>query len=149
MLEAVLSLRMACRDDDLPNAIRYFVSQFNRLSDLPVELNIDQDVDSCSIDTEVQLHLLRIVQEALSNARKYAEASLIGVKLHISDGILHLVISDNGQGFDLGQSPEELQLHFGLSTMRERAEAIGGQFRCESQPGLGTDINVDVPLKGN
>lgn len=148
MREAVLSLRMAVREDDLPNALKYCVDQFSRLSNLPVELSIATPAENWPLENEVQLHLLRIVQEALSNARKYSHATRIQVSLSKNDVTLHLMISDNGKGFNQQQQTMDTRPHFGLSTMRERAEAIGGQFTIESQPGIGTRIHVSVPDKG-
>ena len=148
MREAVLSLRMAVREDDLPNALKYCVDQFSRFSNLPIELSIAPSMENCPVDNEVQLHLLRIVQEALSNARKYAHATRIQVNLSKYDGNLHLLVSDNGQGFAQQNQSMDTRPHFGLSTMRERAEAMGGQFNFESLAGVGTSIHVYVPEKG-
>ena len=84
--------------------------------------------------------MLRIVREAVNNAGRHAHATLVTVSLDVSDGIA-LVIHDDGVGFE----PERARVGFGLTSMRERAEAIGGLFTVTSGPGLGTTVRVDVP----
>lgn len=148
MREAVLSLRMAAREDDLPSSLKYCVDQFSRLSGVTIRLKIAPEMENFTLDPEVQLHLMRITQEALSNARKYARATRIEVNLCLIGDNLNLVVSDNGSGFDKGSLNRDTRPHFGLSTMRERAEAIGGQLTLLSQSGSGTSIDVLVPLKG-
>ncbi len=92
-----------------------------------------------------EIQLLRIVQEALANVRKHARASRATVHLSPADGMVELVIEDNGQGFDPARLAREGWPRFGLQTMRERAEAIGGVFTVESTPGAGTRVTVVIP----
>ena len=94
------------------------------------------------LPTEVENHLLRIGQEALTNAIKYANASKIMVELVYQDTQCLLHVKDDGQGFGLGSisSPGG----FGLLGMSERAERIGAQLKIQSQPGQGTEIIVIV-----
>ncbi|MBW4423668.1 MAG: AAA family ATPase [Nostoc desertorum CM1-VF14] len=95
-----------------------------------------------SLPTEVENHLLRIGQEALTNAIKYANASKILVELVYDDTQCLLRVKDDGQGFGLGSisSPRG----FGLLGMSERAEKIGAHLTIQSQPGQGTEIVVIV-----
>ncbi len=95
-----------------------------------------------SLPTEVENHLLRIGQEALTNAIKYANASKILVELVYNDAQCLLRVKDDGQGFGLGSisSPSG----FGLLGMSERAERIGAHLAIQSQPGQGTEIIVIV-----
>ncbi|MBV8885138.1 MAG: PAS domain-containing protein [Chroococcidiopsidaceae cyanobacterium CP_BM_RX_35] len=95
-----------------------------------------------SLPTEVENHLLRIGQEALTNAIKYANAGKILVELVYNDAQCLLSIKDNGQGFGVG-SITSLG-GFGLLGMSERAEQIGAQLAIQSQPGQGTEIIVTV-----
>ncbi|MBV9385069.1 MAG: AAA family ATPase [Chroococcidiopsidaceae cyanobacterium CP_BM_ER_R8_30] len=95
-----------------------------------------------SLPTEVENHLLRIGQEALTNAIKYAKAGKILVELVYDDAQCLLRIKDNGQGFGVG-SITSLG-GFGLLGMSERAEQIGAQLAIQSQPGQGTEIIVTV-----
>ncbi|MDP9332284.1 MAG: sensor histidine kinase [Actinomycetota bacterium] len=83
--------------------------------------------------------LLRIVREAITNAGRHAHASGVTVSLDLSDGIV-LYVRDDGDGFDANHAGAG----FGLTSMRERAEAIGGFFTLTTAPGRGTLIRVDV-----
>nr|WP_242017168.1 PAS domain-containing protein [Trichocoleus sp. FACHB-46] len=95
-----------------------------------------------SLPTEVENHLLRIGQEALTNAIKYANASKILVELVYDDAQCFLRVQDDGQGFGVG-SISSLG-GFGLLGMSERAERIGAHLSIQSQPGQGTEIVVIV-----
>ena len=96
------------------------------------------------ISPEIQAQLIRIIQEALNNIRKHAQAGLVQVRLHIWKNDLVLEIIDNGKGFTAEDIPE-VSRH-GLRGMRERAELIGGDFQIVSQPDQGTTIRLLLPL---
>jgi signal transduction histidine kinase len=90
--------------------------------------------------------IYRIVQEALNNAIKHARAHEILVLLDGSEPKqLCLSISDDGVGFIPGPSEESQTGGFGMKTMRERAETLGGNLRVISAPGKGTAIEVTIP----
>ena len=94
----------------------------------------------------VETALFRIAQEALTNVAKHAQAKKVTLTLEAVTGGVRLTITDDGMGFDstaLSQSGE--QPGWGLITMRERAEAVGGHLLIESKPGKGTRITVEVP----
>jgi signal transduction histidine kinase len=94
------------------------------------------------LPTDIENNLLRIGQEALTNAIKYADASEIRVELTYDEAQCCLRVKDNGQGFAvLSILPIG---GFGLLGMSERAERMGAQLRIESQPGQGTEITVIV-----
>jgi signal transduction histidine kinase/ligand-binding sensor domain-containing protein len=95
---------------------------------------------------EMEQHLLRIAQEAVTNALKHAAASRIEVKLHREARHLHLRIKDDGCGFDQQDVFSSRAGHFGVIGMRERAERVGGELRLASNPGEGTEVEVIVPL---
>jgi signal transduction histidine kinase len=84
--------------------------------------------------------LLRIVREAVSNAGRHAHASVVTVKLDTNDGVA-LEVHDDGDGFDVTQTPAG----FGLTGMRERAEAIGGIFTVSAAPQGGSTVRVVFP----
>jgi signal transduction histidine kinase len=85
--------------------------------------------------------LVRIVREGVTNAVRHAHASDITVELTGEPGI-RLSIADNGVGFDADRASRG---GFGLTSMRERARAAGGDFQCLSTPGVGTQIDVVLP----
>ena len=147
--QAILDLRtIACNPAGLVATLRDFASQFTRLSDLPVDIASDDKAKGTPLSSDVELHLVRIVQEALGNVRKHALASRASVHVGIIEGELVLTISDDGLGFDPASSSTRKSPHFGLSMMRERAEAVGAAFSVTSGPGDGTRVTVCLPLKG-
>jgi signal transduction histidine kinase len=88
--------------------------------------------------------LLRIAQEAVSNAVRHAQPSNIKIALSAEREYLLLSVKDDGCGME--QMPElYAQQGFGLANMRERAQAIGGLWQIDSQPGMGTEISVRIP----
>jgi signal transduction histidine kinase len=89
--------------------------------------------------------LVRIVQEALTNIRKHAQASEIMLSAFERDEAVIMEVRDNGRGF----SPEETQpaSQYGLRSMRERAEAIGADFQIISTPGAGTTVRLRIPIR--
>jgi signal transduction histidine kinase len=94
------------------------------------------------LPAEVENNLLRIGQEALTNAIKYADAGEIRVELVYDNAQCILQVKDDGRGFGVGSV--RLSGGFGLLGMSERAERIGAQLRIGSQPGQGTEIIVIV-----
>ncbi|HEX2279963.1 MAG TPA: sensor histidine kinase [Candidatus Tectomicrobia bacterium] len=98
--------------------------------------------------------LYRIVQEALHNVVKHAHARRVEITLGVVDGSIHLTVKDDGRGFALERAgvtdglPTHGQGGFGLRTMRERAEALGGRTDVISAPGKGTIVDVWLPVGG-
>jgi two-component system nitrate/nitrite sensor histidine kinase NarX len=99
-----------------------------------------------SISPETELHLLRIVQEALSNVRKHAGAEQVLVQVKISDAAdrLKLTIADDGYGFDPARPPG--RAHLGLAMMRERVASQNGDFNLVTGPNAGTRITITLPM---
>ena len=111
-----------------------------------VEVHVDAAGAQNGLPQEFEQHLLRIAQEAVTNALKHAGASQIWVKLQTENRKLDLRIVDNGHGFDQQDVFSSLGGHFGLIGMRERAERLGGELHLASHPGEGTQVEVRVPL---
>jgi signal transduction histidine kinase len=89
--------------------------------------------------------VLRIAQEALGNALRHAGADAIDVRLHAADGVLLLIVSDDGCGFD-PTGPEVRGQRLGLTSMEERATELGGHLRVTSTLGEGTTVRLEVPI---
>jgi signal transduction histidine kinase len=103
---------------------------------IPVTVTVAKEV---ILPPEIQVAFYRICQEALSNIAKHAKASQVEIDLK-HDGIaVELHIRDDGLGFDPERNTSE-HGHFGLSMMRERAEAAGARLTVTSQPGHGTEL---------
>ena len=96
---------------------------------------------------EIEVTLLRALQEALSNVRKHAQASQVAVTLSYIDDLVVLDVQDDGTGFELTQTPSAAQPvdGFGLTAMRERVEHLGGTLLVESAPGEGTTLVIEIP----
>lgn len=94
----------------------------------------------------VESQLLRVAQEAVTNALKHAHANRIDVELRFAVDRLTLIVRDDGRGFDADHPPSATSGHFGLFGMRERAIKLEADLRVTSQPGEGTAIQIDVPL---
>ena len=88
--------------------------------------------------------LFRIVQEALANVARHAQARRVEVALTCNREGVTVRIADDGQGFDLN-APRSGD-HLGLWSMRERVEQLNGRFSVESKPGTGTIVTVSIPL---
>jgi signal transduction histidine kinase len=86
--------------------------------------------------------LLRIAREAVGNAVRHGRARTVSLQLREVDGVW-LRVSDDGDGFDL-EAPRS-SLSYGLTSMRERTESLGGQFNISSVRGAGTTIEVVLP----
>ena len=88
-----------------------------------------------------------IGREAIVNAARHADADRIAIELETTDGALTLRVIDNGRGFDPQAAASDGTPHYGLTSMRERAEDVGGQFTIESIEGEGTRVETTVPLE--
>lgn len=142
--EAILGLKLSgLAGSGLGAALIQYVDTFRQLSGLPVEVSIAPTLAAVQLDAETEWQLFRIVQEALTNVRKHAAANRAWVHLHNGGQQLRLIVGDDGHGFSadpLSGGATHHRPHFGLSSMRERAEAIGAHIRIESQPGGGTQV---------
>lgn len=98
------------------------------------------------LQPEIETTIYRIVQEALTNVARYAKTSSVDVVLKLEEQFIFVDIRDQGEGFMLDQVDHSA--HMGLSSMRERAYAVGGSMEVRSTPGEGTFIHVIIPLSG-
>ncbi len=145
--EAILGLRATAQDDrHLVPRIRDYLELFERLADLKVHCSVENGADAVHLPTSAEIQVLRIIQEALSNVRKHAGATEAAVRLRAKDGCLRVIVKDNGHGFDPSNYDRGDWPQFGLKTMKERSEAVGGKFHLRSAPGRGTTVAVTVPL---
>jgi signal transduction histidine kinase len=96
------------------------------------------------LSSNISLSLFRILQEALHNTAKHSGVRQCRVRLWEAHGWVHLVVSDEGRGFDPASTKENRGI--GLITMQERVSIVDGDLRVESQPGRGTTIHARVPI---
>jgi signal transduction histidine kinase len=95
---------------------------------------------------DVGIQIIRIIQEALTNVRKHAEANKAWVRFERKGDWVRISVEDDGRGFDPAQVVAEGLQYFGLQIMRERAESVGGDLELDSRPGQGTRVVIRVPL---
>lgn len=144
--ESILNLRSTPGGEQpFVAALQHYVDGFRQNYGLQVAVCLGPGVEQGVLPPESQAQLFRILQEALSNVRKHARASSVRVSFERRGCLLRMCIQDNGQGFNPQQAAGVKDSHFGLSTMRERAEQLGGVLSVESAPGKGTSVTVDVP----
>ncbi|MEH2024063.1 AAA family ATPase [Nostoc sp.] len=127
-------------EGNLESALHRIVAQMRSTTD--TALICGTQGTAYSLPSEVENNLLRIGQEALTNAIKYASAGEILVELVYNETQCILQVKDDGRGFGVGSIP--LSGGFGLLGMSERAERIGAQLTIQSQPGQGTEILVTI-----
>ena len=98
---------------------------------------------------KTEAELLRIAQEAVTNAVRHAKPAHIAIELRFGARDLEMTIQDDGCGFDGQPHPQSTgpEGHFGLTGMRERAAEIGGSLAIDSEPGKGTRVTASVPLE--
>jgi len=139
----LLALRPASLERlGLPATLDDMLKTFAQREDMIVDFaHADDLFASVVLSDEQNIHLFRIVQEALTNVAKYSQASRVNVGLSLCDGVLHLSIHDNGCGMDAVQ-----ESGLGLLGMRERTELLHGTIQIESALGAGVLIDVHIPL---
>jgi two-component system nitrate/nitrite sensor histidine kinase NarX len=142
--ESILGLHEASRvDRALMESLRAYLEKYSKQSGIPTRLEADPDHEVV-LPTRYQVQVLRVVQEALTNVRKHSGASSAVVSC-FDDGTSTVVtVADDGHGFEMAGLPEGRE-GFGLHSMRERMELLGGTLTLDSAPGRGTRVVATVP----
>lgn len=125
-------------------ALRGYLKGYINNYGVQAQLSVDERLGEEPFLPDDRMQVYRILQEALSNARKHGRAHCVHVAFALVDGFVRMTIQDNGAGFNPAQSASED--HFGLGFMRSRAEQLGGRLEVESAIGEGTRIVLDVPV---
>jgi signal transduction histidine kinase len=142
--EAILGLREASRvGRTLVESIAAYLARYAKQAGLDARLENDLG-DDLVLSPRVEVQLIRVIQEALTNVRKHGGATRVVVRLVECDDGVQIVVEDDGRGFDIGGTLLGRD-GFGLHTMRERMSLVGGTLSIESAPGRGTRIIADVP----
>jgi signal transduction histidine kinase len=125
-------------------AVEKYCSEFSTAHDVTIDFtHTDRTLNP---SPEVELCAFRIVQESLLNAAKHSGTTRVSVRVASENGSLLLQVADAGRGFEPGDAEGT---GLGLVSMRERVDALGGQFSVQSAPGKGTRIGVRLPLAGH
>lgn len=135
----------ALEDLGLVPALQYLVNNLIQKDGTDASLSVEGSPDGLPPDLEVTIY--RIVQEALTNIHRHAQASLVQVHAQFSPHLVIITVRDNGIGFNVPDDITELanQGSYGLLGVRERAQLFGGQVIITSQPGKGTEMQVLLP----
>jgi two-component system nitrate/nitrite sensor histidine kinase NarX len=140
--ELIGNFRAPVSNRGLIGAIEQSVNHFR--SETRIKTYLQKEWTGDDLPKDVEIQILRIIQEALWNIRKHSQAKTVRIMLrHRNNENYHILIEDDGVGFDgkVYGSPGE---HVGLSIMRERALRIGGRLRVDSEPGEGTRVVLEL-----
>ena len=136
----IFELRPAALEGQgLVPALESYTQEWSRQNGIDTELRVQAER---SLPLEIEQASFRIVQEALANAARHSKAKSVEIALRYHQNHLILAVSDDGQGFD----PKVRTDGFGLRSMKQRTESLGGQFVIEAAPGCGATLTSKVPI---
>jgi PAS domain S-box-containing protein len=143
--ESILNLKTgAVSDWSFFPVLRQYLDSYKAYYDIHSEIFLPEGCTDIKFDPVAGIQILRVIQEALTNARKHSGARNVKVVFEMTDQRVFITISDDGRGFNSNQLKPEAG-HFGLVFMRERMDQIGGSLVIDSQPGAGTTIKLEAP----
>jgi two-component system nitrate/nitrite sensor histidine kinase NarX len=131
------------QEEDVGVALQRMLVRFGAQSGLTTEFS--DTGTGVPLHAETQLQVLHILQEALSNVRKHADATHIRLAVH-RDAVYRFAVTDDGCGFLADAIPEGAEMHIGLRIIRERAQRIGAHVEVQSHPGAGTTVVLMLPV---
>jgi signal transduction histidine kinase len=133
-------LRPSVLDDlGLVPAIRSFLSRYSDHYNIDVYLDC---VLKRRLNISIELTIYRIIQEALTNIRKYANVSEASVTVREMDDVIRVMVEDQGKGFDMNLQTQGV----GLFSMDERARSVGGELTISTSPDKGTKVILEIPI---
>jgi two-component system nitrate/nitrite sensor histidine kinase NarX len=139
--ELLIHFRTRADADDIGNALRTTLSKFEHQTGVATSLRVEGQ--GLPLAADVQVQVLHVIQEALSNVRKHAGAGHVRLEVAGSPR-WRFVVTDDGRGFAPdGPAPDET--HVGLRIMRERAQRIGATLSIDAAPGRGTRVTLELP----
>jgi signal transduction histidine kinase len=146
--EAILGLRDSSKAGrGLQGDLRAYLSKYTQ--QCKIETSLESRLDhELSLSPRAEVHLIRVIQEALTNVRKHSGAKSVVVSVTESDARTTFVVEDDGHGFEQGGSSLERD-GFGLFTMRERMALLDGTLTIDSTPGGGTRVIASVPERSH
>jgi two-component system nitrate/nitrite sensor histidine kinase NarX len=142
--EAILGLRETVRaDDGLEGSLREYLRKYTRQTGIAATVTCEGDTRR-ALTPRSEVQLLRVVQEALANTRKHSGARKVAIRIECDGPRATVTIEDDGRGFDPARVASSMEGGFGLASMRERVELIGGTIDVHTAPGNGTRIVVHL-----
>ena len=139
--ELLVHFRTRTSEEDIESALRATLSKFEHQTGIATTLGMVGH--GLPLPSDLQIQVLHVVQEALSNVRKHAQATRVDLVVHRHPR-WRFEVQDNGVGFEVVSVPPD-SLHVGLGIMRERAQRIGAVVQVESAPGQGTRVCIELP----
>jgi two-component system nitrate/nitrite sensor histidine kinase NarX len=138
--ELLVHFRTRADAEDIEPALRTTLRKFHLQTGIHTDIEIQGH--GVALPNDVQIQVLHVVQEALSNIRKHASATRVKLRVQQAPA-WRFEVCDNGAGFDPGQAIDES--HVGLRIMSERAGRIGATLSIASEPGQGTTVSLSLP----
>jgi signal transduction histidine kinase len=125
--------------------MQYQVNQLAQSEGIKVHFEVEGEVENLPADMEVAIY--RILQEALNNVRRHANATEVGVSVIFTDDQIILTVKDNGQGFEVPEAMTDFASggSFGMMGLQERAQLFGGNVVVQSEPAKGTTVHLVIP----
>ncbi len=144
--ELIAHCRVPIEQQGLVPAVKRAVEKFRKDTGIHILLQSNEQV--LSLPSNMELNAYRIVQEALTNIKKHANAYIVRVLLNYdADGYIRILIENDGKGFDQSQIHSTEGEHLGLTIMKERAKHLGGELKIESEPDEGTRVELRFRFK--
>ena len=132
-------------EESLVAKIEHYARTVEKRGGTPIIVQLDGE--EAPVGNAVQVCVFRVVQEALSNARKHADARKIDVSIRFTPAYVECIVKDDGVGFDTAKAEAlDSTSHWGLASMKERMLMISGDLHIVSTPGQGTEVCVRAPL---
>jgi two-component system, NarL family, sensor kinase len=126
----------------LKKAMEEFLESSSQLYKMEIKFTCD---DNLQLDQQQEINIYRILQEILHNTIKHAKATCLIIRMTVENNRLIIVTADNGQGFDYFAKSREVS-GLGLRNLQSRAEVLGGEVACSSEPGKGTMYTFEIPV---
>ena len=143
--ESIDQLSTEIRSVSILTALGNYVNEFSSNNGIPVEFSVSKPF--VQLSPIVELQLLRIAQEALTNVRRHAMASNVELTLKKTGDELEMIVKDNGKGFNLEELEKYTPGYHGLNIIKERAEGLGGNLLITTAPGQGTEVKINLPAE--
>ena len=143
--ESIDQLSTEIRSVSILTALGNYVNEFSSNNGILVEFSVSKPF--VQLSPIVELQLLRIAQEALTNVRRHAMASSVELTLKKTGDELEMIVKDNGKGFNLEELEKYTPGYHGLNIIKERAEGLGGNLLITTAPGQGTEVKINLPAE--
>jgi two-component system nitrate/nitrite sensor histidine kinase NarX len=138
--ELIAHCRVPIEQQGLIPAIKRAVEKFRKETGIHILLQTNEQV--LPLPSNMELNVYRIVQEALTNIKKHADAHIVRILINNNDGDIQILIENDGKGFDQSKIQSTEGKHLGLTIMKERARHLGGELKIESEEDEGTRVEL-------